>query len=138
MSEAVAGRLDDFLGSWDVKRTIVDRLAKASYRFEGTAVIGASSVVESGTVRSGAMSLKGDRSYELRRGDGELEILFPDGRLFVALGGAASQEVYHLCGEDHYSGRFFFQADGAWAEAWQVTGPRKRYVSLARYRRAGR
>lgn len=127
--------IDSFLGDWDVRRLIVDRMAKASYRFEGTATIDGSSFVESGTVHSGAMSLKGDRSYELRRGDGGLDIHFPDGRLFVSLGGRPAQAVYHLCGDDHYSGRFFFKTDGAWAEAWSVTGPRKRYISLARYRR---
>lgn len=126
---------DEFSGRWDVRRVIVDRMARATYRFEGIATIDVSSFAETGTVRWGETSLKGERSYGLRPVDGGLDILFPDGRLFVALGDCPAQSVYHLCGDDHYAGRFFFAVDGAWAEAWRVTGPRKRYASLARYRR---
>ena len=135
--KSVSGRsFADFFGSWDVRRTIVDRLAKATYRFEGSGTVSQSSFVETGMVHWGATSLKGERSYGLQVAGGGLEILFPDGRLFVTLGDEPVQSVYHLCGDDHYAGRFYFEADGGWAEAWRVKGPRKNYASLARYRRS--
>jgi hypothetical protein len=127
---------DYFFGSWDVRRTIFDRLAKATYRFEGVGTVSQTSFVETGLVHWGATSLKGERSYGLRLANGALDILFPDGRLFVTIGDGPMQLVYHLCGDDHYAGRFYFEADGGWAEAWRVKGPRKNYASLARYRRS--
>lgn len=135
--QSAPGRsFEDFLGSWDVRRTIVDRLAKATYRFEGVSTVSNTSFVETGMVHWGATALRGERSYGLRAANGGLDILFPDGRLFVTIGDGAVQSVYHLCGDDQYAGRFYFEADGGWAEAWRVKGPRKNYASLARYRRS--
>jgi len=48
---------------------------------------------------------------------------------------AAAQTVVHLCGADHYRGRFFFVDADHWVEAWRVSGPRKRYASISHYRR---
>jgi hypothetical protein len=131
-----AGGLYDFLGRWQVKRTIVDRKAKAAYRFSGEATIDASTFVESGMIAYGETLLKSERTYNLRSDEEGLDILFSDGRLFVRLGMAPAQRVFHLCGEDNYVGRFFFEADGTWAEFWQVNGPRKNYTSIARYSRS--
>jgi Family of unknown function (DUF6314) len=129
----------DFYGRWDVRRVIVDHLSGAVHRFTGEAVISAADFVEAGNVRYGDVSLKAERRYVLRDGvDGIFDgiaVAFPDGRSFIRLDGRASQAVHHLCGTDDYRGRFFFRSCDAWVEAWRVTGPRKRYASLARYQR---
>jgi hypothetical protein len=126
---------DDFLGTWDVFRVIIDHLTGAVNRFSGKAIITASEFVETGEVRYGAVSLKANRRYGLNAGAGQLDIEFADGRPFISLNGEASQTVRHLCGDDDYRGRFVFAHAGAWIEAWHVSGPRKRYASLARYSR---
>jgi len=125
----------DFEGSWDVRRLIVDHLSGAVHRFEGTAIVSASAFVEAGVVRYGATAFKANRRYTLAPGIYGPDVAFPDGRPFISLGEGASQSVRHLCGADDYRGRFFFRDGNAWVEAWRVTGPRKRYASLAHYRR---
>lgn len=126
---------DDFQGTWDVRRRIVDHLSGAVHHFAGKAVIGASEFSETGNVSYGTFSLKAARRYLLRSQENDLAIAFADGRPFIRLDGRASQAVRHLCGDDDYRGRFFFRSTDTWVEEWRVAGPRKRYVSLARYRR---
>jgi hypothetical protein len=125
----------DFHGRWDVRRVIVDHLSGAVHRFTGEAVISAADFVEAGDVYYGKVSLKAERRYDLRDGIDGIAVGFPDGRSFITLDGRASQAVRHFCGADDYRGRFFFRSCNGWVEAWRVTGPRKRYASLARYQR---
>lgn len=129
----------DFHGRWDVRRTIVDHLSGTVHRFAGEAVISADDFVEAGKVCHGDVSFSAERRYVLRPGaDGMADgvtVAFADGRPFIGLAAQASQAVRHLCGADDYRGRFFFRNGNAWVEAWRVTGPRKRYASLAHYNR---
>ncbi|OBQ73395.1 hypothetical protein EB233_13430 [Mesorhizobium erdmanii] len=130
---AVAGRL---VGDWKVRRTMIDFLAGATYRFSGEAVVTADAFTEHGTMRSGSREMSASRRYRLEPGEGAMRILHADGRDFIALGPEAAQTVRHLCGADLYVGRLFFRGPDEWAEAWRVKGPRKNYASLGRFWRA--
>lgn len=114
---------------------MVDHLSSAVHHFAGNVIVTASSFVETGTLRHGTLSLKAERRYTLDRSEGDLGVAFADGRPFLHLDGRGAQTVRHLCGDDDYRGRFFFRDADAWVEAWRVSGPRKRYASLARYQR---
>lgn len=126
-----------FLGRWHVRRKIVDRLAMTVAAFEGIATITPESFEEKGTLVSAGATTRATRVYRLEFMGGErVAVRFPDGSDFVALRASPVQAVVHVCGADRYAGRFFFVDADRWAEAWRVTGPRKRYASLSRYRRA--
>lgn len=132
---AAVASFADFQGRWHVRRLLVDHLSRAVHHFAGNVIVIASAFVETGTLRYGTVSLKAERVYALEGSDSDLAIAFADGRPFIHLDGCAAQTVRHLCGEDDYRGRFFFRSADAWVEAWRVSGPRKRYASLARYQR---
>ncbi|TCR91947.1 DUF6314 family protein [Rhizobium sp. BK376] len=127
--------LDSFKGIWEVRRTVFDRLTRSRVSFSGRAEIGADGFREEGDKRYGAMVLQSSRSYLLRIEDGRVVVDFPDHREFIRIGEAASQALFHQCGPDAYSGRLFFRGPDAWAETWEVRGPRKNYRSVAVYRR---
>jgi hypothetical protein len=127
--------LDSFKGTWDVRRTVFDRLTRSSVSFSGRAEIGADGFREEGDTRYGAMVLQSSRSYLLRIEDGNVVVDFPDHREFIRIGEDASQTLFHQCGPDAYSGRLFFRSSDEWGEIWQVRGPRKNYRSVAVYRR---
>ena len=123
----------DWIGSWQVRRKIVDHLTGATSFFEGRATITADRFEEEGHLTLGASRLHATRVYRLQATPQGLAVNFPDGAEFIVLTSAASQQVRHLCGADTYIGRLFFLNATTWAEAWRVTGPRKHYASLTRY-----
>lgn len=123
------------LGNWSVSRTVLDYRAGTVFRFEGSAVLTGTSFEERGHMQCNGGRVAAERSYGIRAGKGSVAILFANGSPFIELEPCATQAVHHQCGGDSYSGRFFFRGDGDWAEHWRVIGPRKRYASLARYRR---
>jgi len=132
---AGAGRLSSFLGTWEVRRRIIDRFNGSLITFEGQAFVTPVQFEEHGDTRSGIATLRSSRTYRLDEADSELVVRFPDLSDFIRIGAAATQCVIHHCGPDLYRGRLFFRASDAWAEAWRVRGPRKNYLSLAHYRR---
>ncbi|QKD02624.1 hypothetical protein EB235_14880 [Mesorhizobium loti R88b] len=126
---------DSLVGDWKVRRTMIDFLTGATYRFAGDAVVTADAFSEHGLMRIGSQEMPASRRYRLEPGEGSMCILHADGRGFIALGPKAAQTVHHLCGADLYVGRFFFRGPDEWAEAWRVKGPRKNYTSLGRFYR---
>jgi len=124
---------DHLVGDWKVRRTMIDFLAGATYRFIGDAVITADAFTEHGIMRIGSREMPASRRYRLEPGEGSMRILHAAGSDFIALGPEAVQTVRHLCGADLYVGRFFFRGADEWAEAWRVKGPRKNYASLSRF-----
>lgn len=123
----------DFIGTWRVRRKIVDYRAGTSSVFAGTAVITAESFEEKGQLTLNGAVFNSARSYRLRFGPRSVEVSFPDGSDFIRLGDGAVQVTPHLCGRDDYAGRFFFTDRDTWAEVWRVTGPQKHYASVSRY-----
>ncbi|UDL89108.1 DUF6314 family protein [Mesorhizobium sp. PAMC28654] len=131
--DAPAWHADVLLGSWQVRRTVIDFRAGTSCAFSGQAVVTADGFAESGEVRLGERALSASRSYRLERRGDVLAVLRADGSDFISLDGRASQSVRHDCGADLYAGRFFFRGPHEWTEAWRVKGPRKNYASLGRF-----
>ncbi len=127
--------LDDFTGTWEVRRTVFDRLTWSRVSFSGRAEIGTDGFREEGDTRYGATTLQSSRSYLLRIEDGRVVVDFPDHHEFIRIGEGASQALFHQCGADAYSARLFFRRPDEWGEMWQVRGPRKNYRSVAVYRR---
>jgi hypothetical protein len=132
---AGTGRLNPFLGTWEVKRRIIDRFNRSLITFEGQAFVTPVQFEEHGDTRSDHATLRSSRTYRLDDADGDLVVRFPNLSEFVHIGDGASQSVVHHCGPDLYRGRLFFRSLDAWAELWRVRGPRKNYLSLAHYRR---
>jgi hypothetical protein len=134
---ATEGRLlpRDFAGKWQVRRIVIDHLNRTRHDFTGSATITTTSIVEQGELQIGKTAIEASRAYQLAMNDDGIVASFPTGREFIRLGLANRQTVHHHCGADSYSGRFFFRNQAWWAEFWRVSGPRKRYSSLTRYRR---
>ncbi len=133
---AAAKRLGRYLGTWDVKRRIVDRFNAALVMFEGQALVTPDRFEEHGDTTSEHATLRSSRTYRLGCEAERLVVYFPDLTEFIRIDDVASQCVVHQCGPDLYRGRLFFRGPDEWAEMWHVQGPRKHYVSLAHYRRA--
>ena len=123
------------LGTWEIQRRILDHRAGTTASFSGRATITSTRFEETGQLTFGPSVLHATRAYQLQFGKRSVTVTHPDGSEFIVLHAQPSQTVRHHCGADLYVGRFFFVDADTWAEAWRVVGPRKRYVSLARYRR---
>ncbi|AKS46521.1 hypothetical protein SAMN05444287_1638 [Octadecabacter temperatus] len=131
-------KLEDFIGMYDVSRTIEDTRAGATSRFEGQAEI---TLTQDGALYSetGALIIsdqrfEAERRYLWAEEHGKILVSFEDGRAFhdfdPNLGGQASE---HLCGKDMYRGGYEFSEWPRWALHWRVQGPRKDYVSTTWY-----
>jgi hypothetical protein len=122
-------------GRWLVHRRVVDYRGGPALTFNGNATIAEFAFEEHGQLEVAGTKLDCHRKYSLNIEDDFVSVHFPDGSHFVRLTGQPSQHVFHSCGDDSYQGRFFVRGPDQWAEIWSVTGPRKRYRSIALYRR---
>lgn len=127
--------LQDFAGNWRVERSIEDRLAGGTARFEGKArwvrEEGGLSYHETGQLVTSGQSFTAERRYFWREG---LNVYFDDGRFFhqvPAQGGAAA----HWCDPDQYDVAYDFLGWPDWHAVWSVKGPRKDYTMVTRYMR---
>ena len=128
-------RLNLYLGTWEVKRRILDRFNCSLLTFEGQAFVTPVQFEEHGETRSDHATLRSSRTYRLDDAYDHLVVRFPNLSEFIRIGDSASQRVTHHCGPDLYRGHLFFRSPDTWAEMWHVRGPRKNYLSLAHYRR---
>lgn len=126
---------DALLGTWSVRRKVVDYRSGGVFSFEGKAILTNTSFEEQGQIDYGNSAFSAERAYGIRADGDSISVLFANGARFIELGPSASQAVHHHCGQDTYLGRFFFRGREAWAEHWRVSGPKKHYASLARYHR---
>jgi len=139
-------RLEAFEGEWAVDRTIEDVRAGRQGRFTGKAAFrpvaaGALGYREEGTLAfEGAPAMAASREYQWRdAGGGIIEVRFADGRFFHRFlpEEPAPTDVHH-CDPDVYRVRYDFARWPLWRAEWRVTGPRKDYSMVSRYRRASR
>lgn len=136
-------RLSAFAGAWAVERAIEDARAGRSGRFAGRAVFTAAAgglrYREDGWLTLGAgPAMAAGRGYFWREGaGGAIEVWFEDGRFFHAFHPGAAAEAAHDCAPDRYLGRYDFSAWPAWSVAWRVSGPRKDYAMVTRFRPEG-
>jgi len=128
---------NSFVGSWQVRRTVVDHLNRAKHRFAGTATVTETLISERGELQIGTATVEANRSYQLAMDDDGISVRFLTGLEFVRLGLAPNQIAHHHCGSDMYRGKLLFRNTNFWIEFWRVNGPRKRYSSLTSYRRMG-
>ena len=131
----VVRRLGDFEGAWSLSR-IISQADGPVCRFEGTATWRPEgerlAYEETGEMRMpGQPPMRAERRYLW---DADLAVLFPDGRFFHSVpprGGRAE----HRCAPDHYVASYDFAEWPAFRVTWEVSGPRKAYRSVTRYRR---
>jgi len=131
----VTRRLLDFLGTFDVRRTIEDARSGQTAIFEGRMSLtgdgNTASYEETGHLLTNGQRFAAQRRYIWQTtGDG-IAVLFEDGRAFHDFdpeqGGQASE---HQCGEDMYRGGYGFSNWPSWSVTWDVVGPRKDYRSV--------
>lgn len=127
--------LADFEGDWQLQRRIVQR-GGPPMRFVGEARWRAApegmEYLEAGVLEvQGQPAMQAERHYLWKD---DLTVWFPSGRFFhlvPRLGGGA----IHHCTPDLYRVRYRFGAWPAFETLWRVTGPRKDYAMISRYRR---
>jgi hypothetical protein len=126
-------QLSDFEGRWRVSRRIRPREGPGA-RFEGHAEW---TDAQAGLIyrETGTMTLEGQIPMQAERRylwTPELAVHFDDGRFFhrvPPVGGATD----HWCDPDTYRGRYEFDSWPFFRVTWQVTGPRKDYLSITEY-----
>ena len=137
-------RLQAFAGSWEIDRDIEDVRDRRIGRFTGVATFtpdrdGLRYREEGRLVLGDAPPMTATRDYLWRdAGSGTIEVRFGDGRLFhcfVADEPAPAAE--HDCPPDRYRVRYDFGRWPRWRAEWRVTGPRKDYGLVSRFRPAG-
>jgi len=116
-------------GWWRVDRTILDRRAGASGRFDGKARFERAGETaldyrEEGEMRMGGASFRASRSYRWEFDEDDARVLFPDGRPFHRLP-PEGDTALHDCPPDTYRVTYRFETADRWCQRWIVTGPRK-------------
>jgi len=131
----------DFMGTWQIERTITDRLTGQAGTFRGTAEFTQSDTgldyAEQGSMKLGdGPMMTATRRYHWLFTPELVQVSFDDGRdfhTFVPNGAVAGTD--HPCGDDHYKVAYDFTAWPDWRATWTVSGPRKDYTSISQYRR---
>lgn len=130
-----ARKLADFEGVWRISRQI-DHADGTRAHFDGegvfTPVPEGLAFRETGLLRIGtAAPLEAQQHYHW---DAELNVYFPDGRLFHTVPPMGGQ-VQHFCDPDTYAGAYDFGDWPVFLVTWEVSGPRKSYRMASRFAR---
>lgn len=131
-----AERLEALKGLWRTQRVIrhtdgtVARFKGTTiWRAEGSEVVS----VETGFLKLGdATPVTASRLTRWHATEDGIIVAFADGRAFHTIRG---HESHHDCPPDDYRLRYDFSGWPKWSVRWRVTGPRKNYRALTRYRR---
>jgi hypothetical protein len=136
-------RLRAFAGDWEIERDIEDVRGGRTGRFIGRASFAPAAeglaYHEEGRLRLGdGPEMTATRDYLWRDGGaGRIEVLFGDGRYFHDfLIDEPEPAAEHACPPDTYRVRYDFRQWPRWRAEWRVTGPRKDYAMVSRFRRA--
>jgi hypothetical protein len=127
-----------FRGRWQMVRIIEDVTEGVIGEFWGACTFSPDG--EGLTCReTGVLRFRGE-DYAASRvslwrfpGGGRIEVRYEDGRPFHDFD-EGRPEARHLCSEDAYRVSYEFAQNG-WLSRWEVSGPRKDYVMITRYRR---
>ena len=133
------------LGSWRVRRALVDQRSGETSSFEGVATFSLNPAPTGDAVRFeeiGEMAVgpyRGEASRRLdyrAKDERTLLVAFCDGRHFIDLDLARghSSDV-HRCGADRYEITTIARSPELLEERWRVRGPRKDYVALTTFQR---
>jgi len=133
--------LADLEGEWLLRRSIEDRKAGVSGRFDGRSVWRRDGAglqqEETGLLHYGtAPPMQATRRYLWREDAAGLCVLFEDGRPFHRLRAGAMRDR-HLCAPDTYDVTYDLSDWPDWQQVWRVTGPRKDSVLRSRFSRDG-
>ncbi|MEO1639448.1 MAG: DUF6314 family protein [Pseudomonadota bacterium] len=130
----------DFIGGWQLRRTIDDRYSRQSGQLLGGARFarkddGKVTYHETGKVRFGdGPVMQTHRTYLWRFSDALVDVFFEDGSAFHSFapqGTTAGTD--HFCGDDLYQVAYDFTAWPTWKTVWSVKGPRKDYTMISAY-----
>jgi hypothetical protein len=120
------------LGTWRLRRRLVDERIGAEGRFEGMAYFEPDGPGTAAYREEGVLAFLDHLGPAQRRlrcvavSDEVVAFSFSDGRFFHLLERRSEGfGTEHLCGEDRYFGRFVFLGDDRWRARWHVEGPRK-------------
>ena len=137
-------RLDAFVGTWSIDRSIEDIAAgrngtfagHGTYRREGSILV----YEEAGTISfPDYPAMAAQRSYRWRDGgDGSIVVDFADGRFFHRFYADETRpNAAHHCPPDRYQVSYDFSRWPRWNAEWRVLGPRKNYLTVSTFRPAG-
>ncbi|WP_375255967.1 DUF6314 family protein [Yoonia sp.] len=133
-------RREDFVGTWRLRRKIVDHLSGQEGHLQGEAVLtpdGDRRLIydESGTlVLAHGTEMVATRRYLWDFVGQQVVVTFEDGRPFHQFMPAGDVDgTDHPCGDDFYTVQYHFTTWPIWEAVWTVNGPRKDYVSRSDY-----
>ncbi|WJY00736.1 DUF6314 family protein [Curtobacterium sp. 458] len=131
----------DLLGEWELRRSVVDRLAGVEGTVTGSTTLSLTDPDEVRWDESGTMTLDGrtvpvSRTLSVRRSDDDVwTVHFADGRVFHPWVWGTS--VAHACAPDDYTGVLDGDAE-RWTVRWDARGPAKDYTLTSELRRRTR
>ena len=130
----------DIIGKWKITRSIEDRLNQKKFALDGVAIFTDNNSLyhynETGIMKSESFQSKAHQDYLWIITPEGWKINFTDGSHFHDLELAnQEQHVYHKCGNDIYRGEFLLNLPNAIKVLWNVSGPRKDYVSHTYYKK---
>ena len=137
-------RLESFTGAWALQRAIEDvrtgRAGSLTGEARFTAVADGLAYSEDGRLAfAGSPPMRASRRYLWKNGGaGTVEVWFEDSRFFHRFDAEdPAPAAAHDCRPDTYRVRYDFRAWPRWQAEWRVTGPRKDYGIVSRYRPLG-
>jgi hypothetical protein len=130
----------DFLGLWQIERTIEDGHSASRAVFTGEASISHDVThciyAEVGTLAmAGVKPMTAERRYLWRPDANGFDISFTDERFFHRLSLSGPTQAAHWCDPDQYDVIYDFTDFPSWKSTWHVVGPRKNYVMHSAFRR---
>jgi hypothetical protein len=137
--------LSNFIGTWTISREIDDLRAKSQAQLHGTCVFERSAngdviQFEQGQIIMPGMAhpIAAERRYIWRAHETHIGVYFADGRFFHSIDPSIDHpEAGHDCDPDRYDVRYDFSAcsgaTSSFTSRWQVSGPRKDYVSVTKF-----
>lgn len=128
------------VGTWQLERVVVDRLAGERRDVRGTATLALEAPRRVRWTEEGTMTWPGHevpvaRTLLVDRVDDAWIVRFADGRLFHRW--AVGAPLEHPCSPDHYRGGIAVEGDPVtrWTVEWQASGPEKDYVTTTVHHR---
>ena len=130
----------DIIGEWKITRSIEDKLNQKKFELEGLATFTNNESLyhynETGIMKSELFQSKVHQDYLWVITLEGWKINFADGSHFHDLVLAnKEQHVYHKCLKDIYRGEFLLNLPNEIKVLWNVSGPRKDYVSHTYYKK---
>ena len=130
----------DIIGQWEITRNIEDRLNQKKFELKGEATFSDNDTLyhynETGIMKSESFQSKAHQDYLWVITSEGWKINFIDGSHFHDLELVnQEQHVYHKCVNDIYRGEFLLNLPNDIKVLWNVSGPRKDYVSHTYYKK---